>query len=344
MRVRARVEGRVQGVGFRPAVYRHAVACGLTGFVRNDPQGVTLDVEGDEERLTTFFEGLKGHAPQRAEIIRVTTRKLAPRGYLTFEVMESEAGGAVRVHLPPDMATCDACLRELWDPADRRHRYPFINCVDCGPRFTIVHSLPYDRANTSMEDFTLCPDCATEYHDPVDRRFHAEPNACPVCGPSLFLLVAGDGRVADGREALKRSQEMLAAGAIVAVKGLGGYHLACNAFDHEAIARLRQRKRRPDKSLAVMFRDLETLRRYLHVDPAEAGELSGSAHPILVMDGRLSSAISPDTMTTGVFLPYAPLHHLLLRAVSRRSCSPAAIGATSRSPARRPKCRSSWAP
>ncbi|MFH0916277.1 MAG: carbamoyltransferase HypF [bacterium] len=311
-RVRARVQGTVQGVGFRPAVFRHAVACGLTGFVRNDPQGVTLDVEGDEDRVAAFFDGLAAHAPQQAEIQRVTTRRLAPRGYESFDVMPSEPGGRVRVHLPPDLATCPVCLRELWDPTDRRHRYPFINCVDCGPRFTIVNALPYDRAATSMDSFTLCSACAREYHDPGDRRFHAQPNACPECGPHLFLLRPDGVELEVGECALRQAQGLLAAGDIVAVKGLGGYHLACSAFDGEAIARLRDRKDRPHKALAVMFRDLTALRKYLSVTRAEMAELQSSSRPIVVVQGRFSAAVSPDTDSTGAFLPYTPLHHLLL--------------------------------
>jgi hydrogenase maturation protein HypF len=311
-RVRARVEGRVQGVGFRPAVFRHAVACGLTGFVRNDPQGVTLDVEGDEERVAAFFDGLAGHAPRQADIQRVTTIKLAPKGYESFAVIESEAGGRVGVHLPPDLATCPVCLGELRNPFDRRHRYPFTNCVDCGPRFTIVDALPYDRANTSMDMFTLCARCAEEYHDPMNRRFHAEPNACPECGPHLFLLRPDGGETAVGEAALRQTQALLAAGEILAVKGLGGYHLACNAFDDGAVARLRRRKDRPHKSLAVMFRDLGTLRQHLSVTSEEIAELRSPAQPIVVVRGRFSQAISPDTDSTGVFLPYTPLHHLLL--------------------------------
>jgi hydrogenase maturation protein HypF len=311
-RVRARVEGRVQGVGFRPAVFRHAVACGLTGFVRNDPQGVTLDVEGDEERVAAFFDGLAGHAPRQADIQRVTTRRLAPKGYESFAVVESEAGGRVGVHLPPDLATCSVCLRELRDPSDRRYRYPFTNCVDCGPRFTIVDALPYDRANTSMDGFTLCGHCAEEYYDPRNRRFHAEPNACPDCGPHLFLLRPNECATAVGEAALQEAQALLAAGEMLAVKGLGGYHLACNAFDVGAVACLRRRKDRPHKSLAVMFRDLATLQHHLSVTSEEIAELQSPSQPIVVVRGRFSRAISPDTDSTGVFLPYTPLHHMLL--------------------------------
>ncbi len=313
-RVRARVEGRVQGVGFRPAVYRHAVACGLTGFVRNDPQGVTLEVEGDEGQLSDFFDHLVERVPRHASITRVTSDRMAPRGYGSFEVVASEVEGAVGVHLPPDLATCDTCLAELRDPGDRRYRYPFINCVDCGPRFTIIRGLPYDRANTSMAQFTLCPACEREYRDPSDRRFHAEPNACADCGPRLSLIDREGTLLAEAEQALLATQALLNKGGILAVKGLGGYHLACDAFNEEAIGLLRSRKQRPDKALAVMFRDLATLRKYLAISPLEVGELVSTAHPIVVVEGWINPAISPDTRDTGVFLPYTPIHHLLLEA------------------------------
>ncbi len=311
-RVRATIAGRVQGIGFRPAVYRHAVACGLTGYVRNDPGGVTLEVEGREEDVSLFFERLEQNIPVRASILRLETESLPLEGYDRFEVVASETSGAVTVQLPPDLATCAPCLSELRDPGDRRFRYPFINCVDCGPRFTILRDLPYDRANTSMHAFRLCPDCGREYADPSDRRFHAEPNACPVCGPRLALL-GGDGRpIAEAEEALRRAQDLLRQGAIVAVKGLGGYHLACDAFDPGAIARLRARKERPHKTLAVMFRDLAAVRERFRVTPLEEDELLSVARPIVVLDGLLGPGISPDTDDTGVFLPYTPIHHLLM--------------------------------
>ncbi len=311
-RVRARVEGQVQGVGFRPAVYRHAVACGLTGFVRNDPQGVTLDVEGEESAVDGFFAALEVNSPCQSHIEKITIRRLPPRGYGCFEVEASSGAGEARVHLPPDLATCDMCLQEMRDPEDRRFRYPFINCVDCGPRFTIVRGLPYDRVNTSMDEFLLCPECAAEYHDPRDRRFHAQPNACPECGPRLFLLGPEGSRLADGDEALVQAQQLIVGGGVVAVKGLGGYHLACDALSEDAVGRLRRHKDRRHKSLAVMFKDLETLRARLSLTSAETAEVLSVSRPIVVVRGRLNSAVSPDTDSTGAFLPYAPIHHLLL--------------------------------
>jgi hydrogenase maturation protein HypF len=311
-RVRAWVEGQVQGVGFRPAVYRQAVAHGLTGFVRNDLRGVTLDVEGEESAIADFFCHLTEEPPARACITRLTRRTLPLRGYDSFRVSTSKVAGDLRVHLPPDTATCAPCLREMKDPADRRHNYPFTNCVECGPRFTIVWDLPYDRARTSMAEFVLCPDCAAEYRDPSNRRFHAEPNACPRCGPHLFLLERDRGSTAAGAEALRKAQEIILTGGIVAVKGLGGYHLACDAFAPEAVARLRLAKSRPDKAFAVMFKDMAALLERFSPTEAETAELLSSVRPIVVLPGRLNDAISPDTATTGVFLPYTPLHHLLL--------------------------------
>ncbi len=312
-RVRATIEGRVQGVGFRPAIYRHAVACRLAGFVRNDPGGVTLEVEGREEDISTFFKLLEQNVPERALIAKVDAKTLPIEGYKSFEVVASETEGAVGVQLPPDLATCDTCLSELGDPKDRRYRYPFINCVDCGPRFTIVGDLPYDRATTSMARFPLCPACGREYADPGDRRFHAEPNACPVCGPRL-TLIGPQGAPHWPRPSRRCEKRRLycASGGIVAVKGLGGYHLACDAFDKQAIARLRARKQRPHKTLAVMFRDIASVQKHFPVSPEEAAELLSAARPIVVLDGRLDPSISPDTADTGVFLPYTPVHQLLL--------------------------------
>lgn len=311
-RIRARISGRVQGVGFRPAIYRHAVSCGLRGFVRNDPAGVTLEVEGSRDDLNLFFSTLEQRLPRQAVVTEVTREELPPQGSTRFEVVVSEAAGPVTVQLPPDLATCEACLAELRSPDNRRYRYPFTNCTDCGPRFTIIRELPYDRANTSMNRFRLCAACAREYQDPADRRFHAEPNACPVCGPRLRLLEKGGECLAEGEAALQEAQALLRQGQIVAVKGLGGYHLACDAFAAEAVGRLRQRKQRPHKTLAVMLRDLTTVLRYFQPCPEELQELLSPARPIVVLDGVLSPAVSPDTRDTGVFLPYTPLHHLLL--------------------------------
>ena len=313
-RIQAQIAGRVQGVGFRPAVYRYATAHGLTGFVRNDPHGVSLEIEGEEQVIAAFFEQLRQAPPSQAIITTVDQRVLPTQGSARFEVIESNTAGPVAVHVTPDLATCPDCLRELADPQDRRAGYPFINCTHCGPRFTIIRDLPYDRSDTSMAGFPMCPACEKEYHDPADRRFHAQPNACEKCGPRLEWK---DGRVAVSKEEATQSSNLpifqavsqLRAGRIVAIKSLGGYHLACTL---DAIAKLRERKHRPDKPFAVMYRDVNTVRRYCAVSEVEEAELLSVARPIVVLKSKLS-AVSPDFPTCGAFLPYTPIHHLLLQ-------------------------------
>jgi len=314
-RVQAKIVGRVQGVGFRPTVYRYAIECGLTGFVRNAPAGVVLEIEGDEQAVAAFFEKLRQAPPDQAVITTVEQQVLAAKGSDHFEVRESQTGGPMAVHVSPDLATCDDCLRELFDPQDRRHGYPFINCTNCGPRFTIIRDLPYDRAATSMTGFTMCPACRNEYHDPANRRFHAQPDACGICGPSLQLL-EGEAPAAPLRHGspskesvLGRAVELLRGGQVVAIKSLGGYHLACTI---DAVAKLRERKHRPHKPFAVMFRDIETVKRRCEVSEAEEAELLSVARPIVILKSELSP-VSPDFPTTGAFLPYTPIHHLLMQ-------------------------------
>jgi hydrogenase maturation protein HypF len=317
-RWRARITGRVQGVGFRPTVYRYATALGLGGFVRNDPQGVTLEVEGDELKIGAFFNHLTNEPPRHAIIIDIQTEVLEATGCQQFDVVGSEDGGEAAALISPDLATCDDCLRELADPRDRRFGYPFINCTNCGPRFTIVRGLPYDRDKTSMAEFTLCEPCDREYHDPGDRRFHAQPNACPDCGPRVELRTpAGVSAVADP---IVKAQDLLHRGGIVAIKGLGGYQLACDATNDAAVALLRRRKHRPHKPLAVMFRNLAVLKQFCRANEVEEAELQSAARPIVLLprafiSGRteLAAALSPDTGAVGAFLPYTPLHHLLLQ-------------------------------
>lgn len=355
-RIQAKIVGRVQGVGFRPTVYRYATERGLAGFVRNDPTGVVLEVEGDDVAVTAFFEQLRQEPPRQAVITGIEKRALETKGYRQFEVIESESAGEAGVHISPDLATCDDCLRELNDPHDRRYQYPFINCTNCGPRFTIIGDLPYDRANTSMAGFAMCPPCAHEYRDPADRRFHAQPDACAVCGPGLRLVPdchserseTAAGRLScDGKphnqatsnagdsavphcaqdDSLREAVELLRRGAVLAVKSLGGFHLACDAFNAAAIAKLRARKHRPHKPFAVMFCDVDTVKRYCAVSEVEEAELLSVARPIVVLKvGQASSlsiggrkdkleacpTISPDSPTLGAFLPYTPLHQLLL--------------------------------
>ena len=315
-RVRAKVVGRVQGVGFRPTVYRYATQFGLCGFVCNGPHGVTLEVEGDDSKVGAFFDCLTHEPPRQAVIADIKTEVLGTKGYRNFEVIESEQQGQATVHISPDLATCDDCLKDILDAKNRRCGYAFTNCTNCGPRFTIIRDLPYDRDKTSMAKFEMCEPCDHEYRNPLNRRFHAQPNACQHCGPRLQLRVA-DGTASDDTD-LAKTKELLHRGRIVAIKGIGGYHLACDATSAESVARLRRRKHRPHKPLAVMFRNIAAVKQLCAVNEAEEAELfeRGASHR--VGDAQASRKASrqghfSDTNTVGAFLPYTPLHHLLLR-------------------------------
>jgi hydrogenase maturation protein HypF len=315
-RVRATVVGRVQGVGFRPTVFRYATQFGLCGYVCNTPQGATIEVEGEDLKIGAFFHQLTAEPPKQAVISRIDKELCDQKGYESFEVVESEFQGTAGAHIPPDLATCDDCLRELLDPKDRRHGYAFSNCTNCGPRFTIIRDLPYDRTRTSMAKFEMCDPCKHEYCNPRDRRFHAQPNACDHCGPQLRLRLA-DGITVDDAD-LAKTKQLLHRGRIVAIKGIGGYHLACDATSHEAVMRLRARKHRPHQAFAVMFRDAVAVKKYCEVTEAEEAELLSVARPIVLLPRRETSvrlppAISPDTNTIGAFLPYTPVHHLLFQ-------------------------------
>jgi len=303
-RRRIRVRGVVQGVGFRPFVHRLATRSGLAGFVLNDGEGVIVEVEGPSERLDRLVDALTLEAPPLARIDSVTAKLVPTLGETRFVVAPSLASGRSAL-VPPDVATCDACLAELFDPADRRYRYPFLNCTDCGPRFTIVTAAPYDRSSTTMAGFPLCAACRREYEDPADRRFHAEPIACPVCGPQLDVP-------------LERAVRVLLQGGIVAVKGLGGYHLACDATDDEAVARLRARKRREEKPLAILTAEPEAL---ADLSPAEDALLRSRERPVVIARRRpgapLSEAVAPGSAWVGLLLPYTPLHHLLAADTAR---------------------------
>lgn len=329
------IGGQVQGVGFRPFVYRAATRHGLTGHVGNTSDGVRVEVQGSDEALTAFAHALEHGLPPLARITSLRREELPlADGETAFAIAHSKGRHGHAVLVSPDVATCGNCLADMRDPANRRYRYPFTNCTDCGPRYTITRSIPYDRATTSMSCFPLCPDCAAEYNDPLDRRFHAQPNACPACGPKVWLAAApeGDPRIpgpelAEGQHAIERTAAALRAGNIVAVKGLGGFHLVCDAASAEAVALLRERKRRPHKSLAIMVPDLETARRVAHVSDAEASALTSSERPIVVLASRgvLPPAIAPDEDSIGVMLPYTPLHHLLLEAFAALSPLPALV-------------------
>jgi hydrogenase maturation protein HypF len=315
VRTAVRVEGVVQGVGFRPFVYALATGLGLTGLVGNDLDGVFAEVEGPAVAISEFLRRLECDAPPLARIERVTTRALRPVRSASFVIAASESQtGLRRTLVSADTATCADCLRELADPADRRHEYPFINCTNCGPRFTIVRDVPYDRPLTTMAPFAMCERCAAEYHDPADRRFHAQPTCCPACGPRLAL----DG---DSEDPLHAAAELLRHGRILAVKGLGGYHLAADAACEQAVAALRQRKHREDKPFAVMAADLAATAELAEVDAAAAALLTSPARPIVLLPRHPAAAVAPaaapGNRQLGVMLPYAPLHHLLLAAVAR---------------------------
>ncbi|GAA2392178.1 carbamoyltransferase HypF [Streptomyces glaucosporus] len=324
VRHRVRVGGTVQGVGFRPFVHTLARELGLSGYVANDAGGVVAEVEGGPEAVEAFCRRLREQAPPLAVVSTVTSEPVPPRGtahpYAEFTIRPSRQGGG-RTQIPPDTATCDDCLRELADPADRRHRHPFVTCTHCGPRFTIATALPYDRATTTMAAFSLCPACAGEYTDPADRRFHAQPVACHDCGPRLHLTHApGTGsRDADGERALAGARRLLAEGGIVAVKGIGGYHLACDATNSAAVAALRERKARGGKPFAVMCPDVATAAWLARVGPAEHRALTGRLRPIVLLRRHppgegpdlLAPEVCPGSPDVGVLLPYTPLHRLL---------------------------------
>ncbi len=325
---RIEIRGVVQGVGFRPFIYRLARELGLEGQVRNTAGQVEIEAAGPTGALDAFARRLAVEAPPRSRVERVVAESLPREAWpgegSGFVIVESAPGAAVERLFPPDIATCDDCLRELFDPADRRFRYPFTNCTNCGPRATIIDELPYDRAATSMREFRLCPACEREYRDPADRRFHAEPVACPICGPRLAYRRPGEPASRSlGEDALATALADLRTGRIVAVKGLGGYHLACDATDPSAVDRLRDRKHRWAKPFAVMVRSLEAARAQARVSPEEAALLVSPARPIVLLDRRpdarprLADTVVDASGTgrdrrIGLFLPYTPLHHLLL--------------------------------
>ncbi|WP_101785165.1 carbamoyltransferase HypF [Nonomuraea indica] len=319
VRSRIRVEGIVQGVGFRPFVHALATRYGLTGLVGNDAGGVFIEAEGPATAVGALVEAVRHRAPALAVVERVSVTPVPPTGARGFEIVPSVAGQATRAVVPADVATCADCLAELFDPADRRHLYPFVNCTNCGPRFTIVTAVPYDRAVTTMAGFAMCAACEREYRDPRDRRFHAQPTCCPDCGPAL-ALTAPDGTAVPG-DPVTEAATLLAAGAVVAVKGLGGYHLAVDAADEAAVATLRARKGRPDKAFAVLAPDLPAVRELCEAGEDAAGLLTGPRAPIVLLPrlrgAPVAPSVAPDSGELGVLLPYTPLHHLLARRLAR---------------------------
>jgi hydrogenase maturation protein HypF len=328
------VVGRVQGVGFRPFVYRLALARGLTGSVLNSPEGVVIEVQGERQALDGFARDLIETLPPLAMIVSHWREAVpAVAGESAFVIAASAPGRGHHVLVSPDVATCPDCLADMADPRNRRHLYPFTNCTNCGPRYTITASLPYDRPATTMACFPMCPECLREYEDPLDRRFHAQPNACPACGPRVWLTDRKGRRLAEGGKAVERAAKALAGGKILALKGLGGFHLAANALDHSAVAELRRRKKRPSKPLAVMVPDIGTLARFAGVGPEEAAMLAGRERPIVLValspGSCLPADISPDTDQLGAMLPYTPLHHALLGALGQAARGPAVLVMTS---------------
>ncbi len=325
--LRLHITGVVQGVGFRPFVYGLARRYGLTGWVRNTSAGVDIEADGPAAALAGFAAALRDELPPLARIDSFSAEPRPADGYTSFDIRASRPEPGAFQPVSADMALCPDCLRELFDPADRRYRYPFINCTNCGPRFTIIRDIPYDRPLTTMAAFPMCPACAAEYHDPRDRRFHAQPNACPACGPRVWLETGRpttDERLSSvvhhpssilGEAAIQEARRLLAEGRIVAVKGLGGFHLACDALSDAAVQRLRTRKGRADKPLAIMATDLEAVRALAEVDDAEAALLTSKERPIVLLRQRvaaglppLSSLVAPGNPYVGVMLPYTPLH------------------------------------
>ncbi|MEU8630647.1 carbamoyltransferase HypF [Amycolatopsis sp. NPDC048633] len=307
MRVAVRVAGVVQGVGFRPFVHALALRLGLAGFVGNDVHGVFVEAEGTPQQIEAFSAALRDQAPPLAVVDHIEIRETPATGDTGFVIVASPAGGTADTLISADPATCDDCLRELRDPADRRFRYPFVNCTNCGPRFTIVQGVPYDRPLTTMAAFAMCAECKQEYEDPADRRFHAQPVCCPACGPTLRFEPGGGDPIHAAAEAIKR-------GTIVAVKGLGGYHLAVGARHEEAAKNLRTRKHREDKPFAVMVADLQQARELAEVGEAAEEALTSRRRPIVLLakTGHLAAAVAPGNRRIGLMLPYTPLHHLLL--------------------------------
>lgn len=336
------VRGIVQGVGFRPFVYRLAQTLALTGYVLNSPEGVVIEIEGECAALEGFLHQLRSAPPPLAYIEEVAVTDLEPTGYDRFDIRQSLTQSEPFVLVSPDVATCEECLRDCSEVHNRRYGYPFSNCTACGPRYTIIRELPYDRPLTTMATFPMCPACLSEYHDPSDRRFHAQPNACPDCGPALALVPSGTSIIDEQllfamREStlaiLSKTHQVLHDGAIVALKGLGGFHLACDATNDTAVQRLRERKRRNDKPFALMVRDLAMVECLCFVSDADRRALTHPRRPIVIMprrsDAMIAPTVAPDNATLGIMLPYTPLHHLLFGSSARTPSTFAALVMTS---------------
>lgn len=313
--LRVWVRGIVQGVGFRPFIFSLASRFGLTGWVRNTSSGVEIEIHGSQTRIAGFIQAMRDTPPPLARIDQVETIEIPPDHYPSFEILVSQTEPDQFIPISPDISTCPACLDELFDPHNRRFRYPFINCTNCGPRFTIIQDIPYDRPKTTMASFIMCPECQSEYDNPLDRRFHAQPTACPVCGPQLSFVSGGE-KLAFRNDALLFARQWLADGKIIAVKGLGGYLLACDASNTAAVEELRRRKHRSEKAFALMAFDLQTIKKHCEVSQKEAELLQSRTSPIVLLIRKpfsgISMAAAPHQKTLGLMLPYTPLHYLLL--------------------------------
>jgi len=318
------ITGIVQGVGFRPFVYNLATRLELKGWVKNTSAGVEIEVDGESDTLDLFVKTLRDEAPSLSRIDNLTASPRPASGFTSFDIRHSESVAGAFQPISPDVSICPDCLREMLDPSDRRYRYPFINCTNCGPRFTIIKDIPYDRPKTTMAEFPMCPDCEREYKDPTNRRFHAQPVACPVCGPHVWLALESDSLLSNPQEqapalqnddAIVETQRLLAEGKILAIKGLGGFHLACDATNAQAVTELRNRKLRVDKPFALMMPDIETIEQHCFVSDAERELLQSTARPIVLLKKKPESTIveevSPKQNWLGVMLPYTPLHYLL---------------------------------
>ncbi len=321
-RLQLKVAGAVQGVGFRPFVYRLARNLRLTGFVMNNSQGVIIEIEGSERALEDFKKRFKIEVPPRAIVSSVTETTIRTLGSSVFTIAESSTQGSKTTIVLPDIATCDDCLNEIFDPSDRRYLYPFTNCTNCGPRFSIISALPYDRSNTTMTKFTMCDLCAEEYHNPADRRFHAQPNACPNCGPKLEFWDSNGKPLAGNHDAIDKAIEQIRNGKILAIKGLGGFQLMVDASNPDAVCELRIRKRRSNKPLAVMYPTIEMIKRDCALTDLEVDLLCSAESPIVVchrngVAPRIAEEVAPGNPYLGVMLPYTPLHHILMRQLNR---------------------------
>ncbi|MBI5043546.1 MAG: carbamoyltransferase HypF, partial [Nitrospirae bacterium] len=312
-RMRINVTGIVQGVGFRPFIFNLARSLGLKGYVLNSSEGVVIDIEGDN--VSNFVDRMQTNLPPLSEIKSLKAEQLQPVGYIDFVIKESLTKKGRFTLISPDVSVCPDCLSELFNPKDRRYQYPFINCTNCGPRYTIIQDIPYDRPKTTMAKFTMCVTCSVEYHDPTNRRFHAQPNACPECGPSITFVKRNGEILFEKKEAMESAIIALKDGAIVAIKGLGGFHLCCDAMNDKAVKRLREKKRKSNKPFALMAADTDTIKTFCAVSEPDEKALKSKESPILLMpklpQSGISDAVSPNNNYIGAMLPYTPMHNLL---------------------------------